>query len=114
MRDPTQPSPWRLRCDIAFAKVVIWFAGVGQREKLSPEAHVFLYDRYWRLAKWHELRGRNGASRRLKTVALFHWDASGYDDPPPAAALAMPVPYPPSFTNAVAKTHDHGSGNSAA
>ena len=98
-----EPSPWKLRYDIGFVRTVIWFSGVASHAQPLTETHLLLYDRYWRLSVWHETHGRARRSEKLKTIALRHWEASGYDEPPPAVALAMPIPRPPSFTNADAK-----------
>jgi hypothetical protein len=95
-------SPWRLRCEIVFVTGLARLVFAGQSVQLSPEFHVFLYDRYWRLAKWHEARGRTRRSHVLKTRALSHWEQTDYDGPPFAGALAMPIPMPPIFTWAVA------------
>jgi hypothetical protein len=98
----TTLSPWRLRCEIVFVAGLARLVFIGREVQLSPDFHMFLYDRYWRLAKWHEARGRARRSQALKARALRHWEETGSDGPPFAAALAMPVPLPPIFTWAVA------------
>jgi hypothetical protein len=89
-------SPWRLRFDIVVVAGFARMVCLGREGRLSPELHMFLYDRYWRLGKWHEARGRARRAQALKSRALHHWEETGYDGPPFAAALAMPVPLPPS------------------
>ncbi len=102
-------SPWRLRYDIGLVTGLARVVFLGREVQLSPEFHMFLYDRYWRLAKWHEAKGHAKRSRVLKSRALRHWEETGYDRPPPAVALAMPIPMPPIFTWAVAGRERDGS-----
>ena len=103
-----------MRYDIGVVKTCAFVAGISREIRLAPEIHVFLYDRYWRLAKWHEARGHARRARTLKARALHHWAQAGYDEPPPAVALAMPIPLPPLFTDAVARTRPHRFNKRAA
>jgi hypothetical protein len=96
-------SPWRLRFDLASTRVLLWFAGAGRIGDPTPEVHRYLSDRYARLATCHEARGRQAAAHRMWECAEFHHNLAGPDDPPPAIAVAMPVPQRPTFTDAVAR-----------
>ena len=96
-------SPWRLRFDLASARVLLWFAGSGRVGDPTPEVHRYLADRYARLATYHHGRGHQAAAQRLWDCAEFHHGLAGPDDPPPAVAVAMPGPQRPTFTEAVAR-----------
>jgi hypothetical protein len=71
----------------------VWLASVGRDAQLTPEAHLYFFDRYRRLAEYHRRRGQAGRAKRLETKAAQHYRAGGGDDGPPyAAAMAMPRP----------------------
>jgi hypothetical protein len=72
---------WRWRADLITTLPLLWIASRGGLHEPPPAVHLYLHDRYFRLAEHHCRRG-----------------------PPFAAALAMPVPRPPMFTWAVATT----------
>jgi hypothetical protein len=91
-----------LRIDLATAHGLLWVARAGQARELAPEVHRFFYDRYSRLAWYHERRGHRQKARRLHAKAAEHYRHAGSDGPPFAVALAMPVPRPPLLTWAVA------------
>jgi len=87
MPEDSQLSPLRLRLDLAWAKGLLWLVSSGRFATPKPEAHRFMFDRYWRLADHHE---RNGAARRaarLRTLAEYHYRAGGLDDLPLAVAV---------------------------
>ena len=52
-KNPPPDSAWRLRVDLASAKVLIWAASVGRDVELSPDTHLYLATRYDRLAQVH-------------------------------------------------------------
>jgi|SRR5712692_5263130 len=106
-------TSWQLRYDIAFVRFIAWLVRLTHGGQLSPQTHFYLYDRYWRLAKCHEAWGHPKRAETLKSVALGHWEASGYDEPPPSAALAMPVPRPMTYIN-VDSQAPRGPGKPAA
>jgi hypothetical protein len=58
--------------------------------ELTPGAHLYFCDRYRRLAGWHRARGHWSRARQLAAMADRHDDAAGGDDPPHAAAMAIP------------------------
>jgi hypothetical protein len=95
--------PWGLRTDLLTMHSLLWVARLRPRVEPRPEVHLYLYDRYWRLAEYHERRGHGNKAARLRTKAMMHFRQSGNDGPPFAAALAMPVPRPPLSTRAVAR-----------
>jgi hypothetical protein len=83
-------------------KLFVWMLG---RHGELLDSHLFFFDRYTDLADYHRLRGRTAKADRLAAIAEAHYQAApGDDDPPDAAAMAMPVPRPPVKTHAVSTT----------
>lgn len=106
-------SPWRLRFDIASTLALAWLVDpLGDRE-LRPEVHYFLSERYGLLANEHRRRGKAGRAERLEKKAERHFRLSGAHEPPPAAAMAMPVPSAPRVVDAVS-IHRSGDPEDAA
>ena len=70
---------------------------------LTSEAHFFFFDRYRRLADWHKAHGNEVKAARLAQKADAHYRAGGDDDPPRAAAMAMPRPKRFVMTDAVSR-----------
>ena len=103
-KNPPDDSAWRLRVDLASAKVLIWAASVGREAELSPETHLYLATRYERLASIHRLRGHLAKARRLAGLAADHYRSGGWSGPPYAAALAMPRPERWVIVDAVARS----------
>jgi hypothetical protein len=69
------------------------------------DSHLFFFDRYSDLADYHRVHGRLAKAERLVAIAEAHYQAApGDDEPPEAAAMAMPVPRPPLNTNAIGTT----------
>ena len=93
-----------LSADVFSARLLVWVASVGRDAELTPEAHLFFFDRYCRLAEYHRVRGRAGKAARLQARADEHYDASGSDGPPYAAAMAMPRPARFISTDAVSRS----------
>jgi hypothetical protein len=89
------PSPWQLRADLAWAHGLLWFArsGSGGREP-KRDVHLFMADRYGRLAECYSGRGAEEKAKRLALKSEWHYRAAGPDHPPRSAAAAMPVPGP--------------------
>jgi hypothetical protein len=85
-------SWWSLEADVLSARVLVWMASWGREAELTPEAHIYFFDRYHRLAEWHRARGRLGKATQLQAKADEHYRAGGVDGPPYAAAMAMPRP----------------------
>src|SRR5437763_15482827 len=77
---------------------------LGQNGELL-DSHLFFFDRYSDLADYHRLEGRTAKADKLAAIAEAHFRAAPDDDEPPeAAAMAMPVPRVPINTNAVSTT----------
>ncbi len=91
-------GPWGLRGDLVVTHVVLWVASARRGGEPKPEVHLYLYDRYSRLAQYYERRGKRKKAARLHDKAEAHWRRSGRPGPPFAAAMAMPRPRLPFFT----------------
>jgi hypothetical protein len=96
----------RLLVDIWSMKLFVWMLG---RNGELLDSHLFFYDffydRYSDLVDYHRSRGRIGKAERLTAIAEAYYQAAPDDDEPPeAAAIAMPAPRPPVYTNAVSAT----------
>ena len=86
-------SWWSLAADLLSARALAWTASWGRVAELTPEARIYFFDRYRRLAEWHRARGRMAKARHLEAKADEHYRAGGgVDGPPYAAAMAMPRP----------------------
>jgi hypothetical protein len=96
-------SVWKLRADLASARALLWVAGAGSRGEPTPEVHLYLYDRYWRLAQHHEHAGHARRAAALRRKAELHYAQSGHDGPPYAAALALPSTRPSVLTSAIGR-----------
>ena len=66
-------TPWQLRADLASARFLLWVASAGRSGELRPEVHLYLYDRYWRLAIHYEQRGKTCRARQLRIKAERHF-----------------------------------------
>jgi hypothetical protein len=96
----TTGSLWSLRLDLVSAHLLVWIASVGRDADLRPETHLYLFDRYSRLAELQSRRGRVSKARILRAKAEEHYRAGGGDGPPYAAAMAMPRPHQWMVTDA--------------
>src|SRR5437667_4300066 len=96
---------WAHTClliDIVSMKIFVW--ALGRNGELL-DSHLFFFDRYSDLADYHRLQGRIAKAERLAAIAEAYVQAAPDDDEPPeAAAMAMPVPRPMTRTNAVSAT----------
>jgi hypothetical protein len=101
-----------LRLDLMTAKILVWVASRRDLE-LTPEAHMYFFDRYQRLAKYHQQRGHNARARRLHAKADEHYELGGGDGPPYAAAMGMPRPRCWLATDAVSRHHLKGPDDAA-
>ena len=107
-------SSWiGLTLDLWSAKALVWLASIGRDAHLTREAHSYFYDRYSRLAAYHRARGRRRRANRLQAVADTHYQPGSFDDPPFAAAMAMPRPRRFVRTDAVSR-HRLGGPDDAA
>jgi hypothetical protein len=93
-------SHLRLLIDIWSMTLFVWLLG---RNGELLDSHLFFYDRYSELAEHHQQRGHITTAERLTDIAehYFQLAPGDDDDPPEAAAMAMPVPRPMTRTNAV-------------
>lgn len=94
----------RLILDIWSMKLFVRLLG---RHGELLDSHLFFYIRYCQLAELHERHGRLARAARLDAIAERHFQLApddGDDDPRKAAAMAMPVPRPRIFTDAVSRT----------
>jgi hypothetical protein len=88
--------------DIWSMKLFVWILG---RDGELMDSHLFYFDRYSELAYYHRRKGRIAKADRLAATAETHFELAPDDDEPPeAAAMAMPVPRPRINTNAVSTT----------
>ena len=77
---------------------------LGQNGELL-DSHLFFFDRYSDLADYHTRKSRIAKADRLTAIAEAYFQAAPDDDEPPeAAAMAMPVPPLMTSTNAVSTT----------
>ena len=92
---------WRIRYELAYVHAILLFLrGAGWSEP-SYGLCQFFVDRYLRLHKHYQSRGRAKRARRFLALAEKYWLMVSPHEPPPSAALAMPVPVPPLSTWAV-------------
>jgi hypothetical protein len=92
----------RLLVDLLSMKIFVWVFG---RNGELLDSHLFFFDRYSELADYHKRKGGMAKAERFAAIAEAHYRAAPDDDEPPeAAATAMPVPRPPTSTNAVSTT----------
>src|SRR5882672_6608080 len=89
----------RLLVDIFSMKIFVWMFG---RNGELLDSHLFFFDKYSDLADCHRREGRTVKADRLAAIAEEYFQAAPDDDEPPeAAAMAMPVPRPMTSTNAM-------------
>jgi hypothetical protein len=97
----------RIVIDIVSMKVFVWMLGKLFSWAVDAnggilDSHLFFFDRYSDLAEYHRSLGRTAKADTLAAIAEAYYRAAPDDDEPPeAAAMAMPVPRPPVKTNAV-------------
>jgi hypothetical protein len=91
----------RLLLDVVSMKIFVWMLG---HDGELLDSHLFFFDRYSDLADYHRQHGRTAKADRLAAIAEAYFQAAPDDEPPQAAAMAMPVPRPRTSTNAVSAT----------
>jgi len=97
-----QESVWQLRFDLAMALALLTVAKAVRPGNPNPDVCFYLGDRYWRLAEYCKERGSVNKAQRLRATAERYLQCSGpWRGPPHAAAMAMPVPRRPTFTQAI-------------
>jgi hypothetical protein len=90
----------RLQWQLACARVLVWIATATSASEPTPQVHWYLADLHFKLADEYEKSRRRKAARRHRRIANEHAIAGPPPEPRPAAALAMPVPQAPIFTDA--------------
>jgi hypothetical protein len=75
--------------EVASTHVLMWIANPTGLHSFQPHVHLYLADRYGRLAIAYRRRSRLLIADRLEGKAKLHFDLGGGDEPPPAAALAL-------------------------
>lgn len=91
----------KLHADVAWVLALLWIAKAGRSGEPQPQVHYYLGDRYWRLSERYKTRGSIRKAHLLRAKAELHLRAGGWDPLPPAAAMAMPIPRRPTFTEAI-------------
>ena len=92
----------RVLLDVFSMKIFVRAFGHGGE---LLDSHLFFFDRYSDLADYHRQQGRIAKADKLAALAEAYFRAApGDDEPPEAAAIAMPVPRPLTRTNAVSVT----------
>jgi hypothetical protein len=96
-------SVGRVRFHLFTAKALVWVASRGEKDpELTPEAHVYFFEHYQRLADYHRRHGHAARAHRLQEKADAHRVFVGDDGGPPfAAAMGMPRPRRWVVTDAV-------------
>lgn len=97
----TNESLLKLHADLAWIITLLWIAKVGGPGEPNSDVHLYLGDRYWRLADQYTRRGFTRKAKRVCEKAERHLQAGGWRPLPPAAAMRMPVPKRPRFTQAI-------------
>ena len=110
----SNPSPWQLRYDLLSIRALLAVAKARRLGSPKPEVHLFLGDRYERLANHYGRRGARTRAQHLAEKARWHYAQAGFDDFPRAAAMAMPVPRPRIFTDARGRYLDSQNPDDAA
>ena len=103
----------RLRAELVTAKILVWVARAGQDAELTPEAHLYFFDRYQRLANYHRRRGHEAQAERLQAKADEHAPSGGGTGPPYTAAMGMPRPRAWLVTEAVSRQHSREPDDAA-
>ena len=98
-----RPGIWKLRIDVAVAKILVWTASVGRDADWTPNTHLYFADRYQLIANYHRKHGNRLRAVRFQAKAFQHYKLGGGDksDGPFAAAMGMPRPRQWVITNAV-------------
>jgi len=101
MKTMAEESTLKLHTDIAWVLALLWVAKARRGGEPQPQVHYYLGDRYLRLAERYKVMGSLRRARLLREKGERHLRASGWDPRPPAAAMAMPIPKRPTFTEAI-------------
>jgi hypothetical protein len=75
--------------EVASTHLLMWVANPTGMHSFQPHVHLYLADRYGRLAVAYGHRSGFRMAGRMADKARLHFELGGGDDPPPAAALAL-------------------------
>lgn len=92
-----EPTAWALRFDLLTTQAILLIVAARRDVELQPHVHLYLADRYRRLARHHEVPRHLRRAEVLLAKSYWHLKLGGGDRPPPAAALAMPAPRRPTI-----------------
>ena len=104
---------WRLRWDVATTRAILFVCDPLHLKPVNPDLRLYLVDRYRRLAVGFARQGKPRKARRCHEKALHHFQLWGGPDPPPAVAIALPIPRPPIFVDAVGQAVKRGGKEAA-
>jgi hypothetical protein len=96
MRDRSREVGWTdglaLRWEIASTLLLLQLARPFEPEEVRPSVHVYLAERYFKLAAYHRARGRVARADRAIAHATHHWMVGGPPDLPPVAEMRLGLP----------------------
>ncbi|HZR45918.1 MAG TPA: hypothetical protein VFA47_04400 [Candidatus Manganitrophaceae bacterium] len=101
---------WRLRLDVAWTHIIRWMVDPTGRRQLNPEIHLYLADRYARLAQCYDRLGNREKTARFKEKAAHHFHLGGGNRPRPAAAMRASLPQSSTFTEAIGQPFEADEG----
>lgn len=106
---------WQLRFDVAWVHLLLWMIDPTGRRNLNPELHLYLADRYARMAQHYERVGNRKKRTRIGEKAEYHYRlGGGRNQPPPAVAMRASIPQPPTFTKAIGQPPESDGPDDAA
>lgn len=74
----SEEGAWGLRGDLFITNALLWVAGAGRVGEPTPEVHLYLYDRYSRLAEHYDRRGYKKKALRLRAKVEAHYSRSAH------------------------------------
>jgi len=102
---------FRLYARLAWIRAMLWMSMFGRSVEPTPEAYLYVADLHFQLASEYEsIRHWRQARRHRKRAEWYAVQGPPPDRPPRAAAMAMPVPQPPIFTDARGFRYDPPDG----
>lgn len=105
---------WQLRIDVAWVHILRWVVDPAGRHDLNPEFHLYLADRYARLAQHYDRVGNRKKRTRFEEKAKHHYRLGGGGNLPPAVAMRASISQPPTFTKAIGQPPESDGPDDAA
>ncbi|NKE70622.1 hypothetical protein [Candidatus Manganitrophus noduliformans] len=105
---------WQLRFDVAWVHLLRWMIDPAGQRDLNPEFHLYLADRYARLAQHYDRVGNRKKRTRFEEKAKHHYRLGGGGNLPPAVAMRASIPQPPTFTKAIGQPPESDGPDDAA